>query len=421
MKATIVARHTAVVALALLTGLASLVLGQKRITDLKPTLILISADGFRYDYIDKFDTPTLKSMAADGVRAKWMEPSFPTKTFPNHYTVATGLYPARNGIVDNNVWAFGTVFSMGNRNEVENPRWWLGEPIWVTAQKQGQIAASYFFVGSEAPIKGVRPTFWRSYNGGVPPQMRVDSVLGWLDLPTGKRPTMITMYFSDADDAGHEFGPESTENRYAVSNVDSYVKRLRDGLRARGIENKVNIIFVADHGMAPYKVTNVTFLDDYFDLKLAERVLWSNEMVHIFPKEGQEASIMMKIGNLKNVSCWKKSDVPARFHYSGGDRIAPIVCMSALGWVTTSHPRYDSWMATVPDPERTRGGHGYDPQLPEMRATFIANGPAFKKGYLAEPFSNVNVYNIMCDILGLKPAPNDGVFDSVKGMMAPKR
>lgn len=421
MKETTAAKRITVVALIVLTTFASLVFGQKKITDLKPTVILISADGFRWDYIDKFNAPTLKSMAADGVRARWMEPSFPSKTFPNHYAVATGLYPAHNGIVDNNVWAFGTVLSMGNRKEVENPRWWLGEPIWVTAQKQGQIAASYFFVGSEAPVAGVRPAFWRSYNGGVPPQLRVDSVLGWLDLPVSKRPTMITMYFSDADDAGHEFGPESEENRYAVANVDSYINRLEDGLKARGIQDRVNIIFVADHGMAPYKVTNATFLDDYFDLNLAERILWSNEMVHIFPKAGQEDTVFSKIRNLQNVTCWKKNDIPARFHYSGSDRIAPIVCMSALGWVTTSHQRYDSWMATIPDRERTRGAHGYDPQLPEMRATFIANGPDFKRGYVAEPFSNVNVYNIMCEILGLKPAPNDGDFDSVKGMMSPKR
>src|SRR5690606_13073815 len=154
---------------------------QKRIRDLKPTVILISLDGFRYDYIDKFNTPELKRLARTGVRAKWMIPSFPTNTFPNHYTIATGLYPGHHGIVDNNVWDFGSTFPIGDRTKVQDARWWLGEPIWVTAQEQGQIAASYFFVGSEAPVKGVHPKYWTTYNGKVPPQMRVDKVLSWLD------------------------------------------------------------------------------------------------------------------------------------------------------------------------------------------------------------------------------------------------
>jgi len=153
-------------------------IAQKPIKDLKPTVILISLDGFRYDYLEKFSPPTLNRLARTGVRAKWMIPSFPTKTFPNHYTIATGLYPAHHGIVENNVYDFGTVFTMSKREEVQNPRWWLGEPIWVTAEKQGQIAASYFFVGTETKIEDTQPTFWRAWNGTVPPQMRVDKVFG---------------------------------------------------------------------------------------------------------------------------------------------------------------------------------------------------------------------------------------------------
>jgi predicted AlkP superfamily pyrophosphatase or phosphodiesterase len=390
---------------------------QKRITDLKPTVILISADGFRHDYMDIHKPATINSLASAGVRAKWMESSFPTKTFPNHYTVATGLYPANNGIVDNNIFDFGTVFSMSRREEVENPRWWLGEPIWVTAQKQGQIAGSFFFVGTEAPVMGIRPTFWRNYNGGVPPQMRVDTVLKWLDLPVDKRPTMIAMYFSDPDDAGHEFGPDSEELKYAVKNVDAYIGRLTDGLKARGIFDKVNIILVSDHGMTTQNLKNVTFLDDHFDLGLAERILWSNEMVHIFPKTGKTEEIYERVKGLEKVSCWRKDEIPARFNYKGSNRIAPIVCMSELGWITTNRANYQTWMARTNDKDKPRGAHGYDPKHPDMRAFFVAHGPAFKKRYVAEPFTNVEVYNIMCSILGLKPAKNDGDFDRVKGMM----
>ncbi len=383
----------------------------KPIKDLKPTVILISLDGFRYDYLDKYQPKTLSQLAKNGVRAKWMIPSFPTKTFPNHYAVATGLYPSHNGLVENNVYDFDTVFTMSKRKEVENPRWWFGEPIWVTAEKQGQIAASYFFVGSETLIKGEQPTTWRTYNGRVPNDMRVDKVLSYLDLPQSERPTMISMYFSDTDDVGHEFGPDSEELKYAVWSVDNDIKRLIDGLKARKVDKKVNVIIVSDHGMANYYYKNVTFLDDYFDLeKLTERILWTNEIIQIFPKANKLDEIYSKINNLPHVTCWKKADIPARLNYSDSTRIAPIVCSTEQGWITATHKKHEDWTKDMDEKElnRPRGAHGYDNKYQEMQATFIGHGEAFKKGFIAEPFENVEVYNVMCKILNLKPASNDG-------------
>lgn len=390
---------------------------QKPIKDLKPTVILISLDGFRWDYLEKFNPPTLKRLAKEGVRAKWMIPSFPTKTFPNHYTIATGLYPEHNGIVENNVYDFGTIFSMSKREEVQNPRWWFGEPIWVTAEKQGQIAASYFFVGTETKIEGEQPTFWRTWNANVPPQMRIDKALGWLDLPQKERPTMITLYFSDVDDAGHAFSPDSEETKYAVGNVDGYIERLMRGLKARKIDKKVNVIIVSDHGMAPYSVKNATFLDDKFDFDLTERILWTNEIVQIFPKQGKTDEIFSKIGKLDHATCWKKADIPARLHYQDSPRIAPIICSSEEGWMTTSHKRYDDWIVDIEDVTKPRGAHGYDNRYQSMQATFIAHGAAFKKGFIAEPFENIQIYNLMCRILGLTPAKNDGNLDAVQNML----
>ncbi len=390
---------------------------QKPVKDLKPTVILISLDGFRYDYLEKFNPPMLNKLAKEGVRAKWMIPSFPTKTFPNHYTIATGLYPAHHGIVENNVYDFGTVFSMSKREEVQNPRWWFGEPIWVTAEKQGQIAASYFFVGTETKIEGEQPTFWRAWNGTVPPQMRVDKALGWLDLPQKERPTMITLYFSDVDDAGHAFSPDAEETKYAVQNVDGYVERLMRGLKARKIDKNVNVIIVSDHGMAPYLPKNATFLDDYFDFELTERILWTNEIVQIFPKDGKTDEIYSKISKLDHATCWKKADIPARLHYRDSPRIAPIICSSEEGWMTTSHKRYDDWIADVEDITKPRGAHGYDNRYQSMQATFIAHGASFKRGFIAEPFENIQVYNLMCRILGLTPAKNDGNLDAVQNML----
>ena len=409
-------KFKAIIALLTLLVFAVTADAQNERKDFGETVILLSLDGFRYDYIEKHGAPTLDRYSKQGVRAKWMNVAFPTKTIPNHYTVATGLYPARHGIVDNNMFAFGTVFSMSRREEVENPRWWLGEPIWVTAETQGVKAASFFFVGSEAPVKGFRPSIWNRYNGGVPPQMRVDTVLSWLDLPERERPRLITFYFSDTDDAGHEFGPDARETKYAVGNVDSYVKRLMDGIEKRGIADRVNVIIVSDHGMAPVDYRNATFLDDHFNLDLAERILWSNEVVHIFPKPGKTEEIHSAVKGLQQVTCWKRDEIPARFRYSGSDRIAPIVCMSAEGWITTNRQRYNDWMRNIADPERPRGAHGYDPGLTSMRAIFLAWGPSFKNGYTAEPIENVDIYNIVSQILGLKPAENDGDIERVKSM-----
>ncbi len=392
---------------------------QKRIDDLRPTVILISLDGFRYDYLEKFRPPTLNKMAREGVRARWMIPSFPTKTFPNHYTMVTGLYPQNHGLVENNVYDFGEIFRIDDREQVHSSRWWLGEPIWTTAEKQGQVAASYFFVGSEAEIGGKRPTLWRTYNGRVPPEMRVDKVLGWLDLPADKRPTIITLYFSDTDDAGHEFGPDAEETRYAALNSDRYVRQLVDGLAARGISDRVNIMIVSDHGMAARDQRNAIVMDDYFDTKdktLAEPILTTGEIWQIFPKPGKEAVIVDRLKSIKNVTCWRKKDIPVRLKYNKGPRVAPIVCASDEGWAMTSRERFETTMKSL-DFDKTRGAHGYDNKYESMRATFIARGPAFKRGFVADPFENIHVYEIMCKILGLKPAKNDGDLTAVKGMM----
>lgn len=393
--------------------------GQQKINDLKPTVILISLDGFRYDYVDRYKPTAIAELARTGVRAKWMIPSFPTKTFPNHYTVATGLYPQNHGIVDNYVYDFGEIFSMSKRKEVENPRWWWGEPIWVTAEKQGQIAASYFFVGTETMIQGEAPTHWRIYNGRVPNIMRVDKILSYLDQPREKRPTILSMYFSTTDDVGHEFGPEADETKYAVLEVDGYIKRLVDGLKRRGIEKKVNIIITSDHGMAAVDQRNAVVMDEYFnteDKSIADPLLTSGEIWQIFPKPGKEAGIVAGLKTIKNARCWQKADIPTRFHYNQGKRIAPIICSPDEGWFLTSRDRYETQKKSD-DFAQTRGAHGYDNKYQSMQATFIAHGAAFKRGHVAEPFENVEVYNIMCKILGLKPAKNDGDLNRVIKML----
>lgn len=391
-------------------------LAQKPIRDLKPTVILVSLDGFHPDYLGKYSPPTLNKLAKNGVRAKWLIPSFPTKTFPNHYTIATGLYPENHGIIENNIYDFDTVFTLGKREEVQNSRWWLGEPIWVTAEKQNQRAAAFFFPGTEAEIAGFRPTFWKTYDGKIPNEERVAQILRWIDLPENERPTFYTLYFSDTDDAGHGFSPDSDEVKRAVAKVDGDLKRLYDGLKRRKIEKKVNLIVVSDHGMATVNQSNVVKLDDYFNFEDAERILWTGEIVQIFPKENKLKEIASKLKNVNNATCWKKAEIPQRFHYNESPRIAPIICSANEGWVLTNAERFAEAQKRE-NFNRARGAHGYDNQLESMRALFIAHGEAFEQKKTVEPFANIEIYNLMCRILGLTPARNDGDFKNVKHLL----
>lgn len=392
----------------------------KPIRDLRPTVILVSLDGFRYDYLSKYQPANLNSLAREGVRARWMIPSFPSKTFPNHYTIATGLYPQHHGIVENNIYdtRFDKIFTLSDRDEIEKGRWWLGEPIWITAQKQGQRTGSIFYPGTEARIAGLRPNYWKTYDEHMPNEERVDAILGWLDLPVGQRPTFLSLYFSDVDDAGHAHGPGSLETKNAVQNVDRAVGRLVAGLKARDVFAKLNLIVVSDHGMATVDFNNAIILDELFDTKLAERIFWTREIISIFPKAGKEDEIYTTLKSRLPLSAriYRKRELPARLHYSNSPRIAPLLVLPKEGWILTNRTSFEE-MKKNGDMKHVRGAHGYDNQLISMRAIFIAHGPEFRKRTIAEPFENVQVYNIMATLLGLKPAPNDGNYKTVRAVL----
>jgi predicted AlkP superfamily pyrophosphatase or phosphodiesterase len=404
-------RHSLLIAFVLLTVGVPACGPSKSIKDLRPTVILVSLDGFRFDYLEKYQPPNLLSLARDGVQAKWMIPSFPSKTFPNHYTIATGLYPQNHGIVENNVFdkGFNATFTMSNREEVQNGRWWLGEPIWVTAEKQGLRTGPLFWPGSEAEIAGARPAYWKPYDGKMANEARVDTILSWLDLPPAERPTFLSLYFSDVDSAGHDFSPDAIETRNAVLKVDTDLGMLVDGLKARGIFAQVNLIIVSDHGMATQDPKDAVILDELVDTNLAEKILWSSEIVSIFPNPGKEDAIYesLKAKLPPQAKVYRKAEMPGRFHYSNSPRIAPLLVLPEEGWTVTTRKRFDE-MKAKDRKNGLRGGHGYDNELPSMRAIFIAHGSAFKKGSLIEPFENVQVYNVMIRILGLRPAPNNG-------------
>ena len=363
------------------------------------TVVLISLDGFRRDYLEWHAPPTLLTLAAEGVVADAMLPSFPTLTFPNHYTIVTGLRPQNHGIVNNNMYdqVFKAAFSLGNEGPRED-RWWGGEPIWSTAEKQGVRSAAFFWPGTEAEIAGARPTRWMRYDGRVPYATRVDSVLSWLSLPQGERPRIITLYFEEPDHTGHQAGPRSAEVREAVLKSDSALARLVGGLRQRGLLDSVNLVIVSDHGMTEVTPERHVYVSDVLDT--AEfHVVAGGPVFMGWSRTGDNAGMVAALKRLPHVSAWLTEDVPARLHFNDHRRITPVVAVADDGWVIAGNR---SW--------RVSGGgrHGYDNALPSMRTIFIARGPAFRRGARIPEFSNVDVYSLLAQVLGLTSAPNDG-------------
>lgn len=385
----------------------------------RPAVLLVSIDGFRADYLERPAAVQLRRLAAEGVRARWLTPIFPSKTFPNHYAIVTGLYAEHHGIVSNTMWDPGTNrwFRMSDRGAVRDSSWWRGEPIWVTAVKQGLRSAPFFWPGSEAAIEGIRPTYWARYDPGMANAERVRRVLDWLSLPDGRAPSFATLYFNDVDHAGHDFGPDAPETDAAIARVDSTIGLLMAGLDARGLAGRVNVIVVSDHGMAALSPERTIYLRDYIDLAHVT-VVEKSPVAELAPKAGREQEIYGRLhGANPHLSVYRKADTPGRWHYRDDPRIPSIIAVAVEGWQISTRARADT--ASVRAGER--GTHGYDPAVPSMRALFIGRGPAFHRGLVVPPFTNVHLYDLMARILGLTPAPNDGNLDSVRAVLQPSR
>ena len=376
--------------------------------DLQPTVILISFDGFRWDYTSKAPTPHLRRLMTRGVHARNLIPEFPSKTFPNHYSIVTGLYPGHHGIVANNIFdpPTGRLFAPAKAAEVRDPMWWGGTPIWTLVERSGVPSATMFWPGSEAPHDGVMPRYWEAYNESKPGNARVDQVLAWLDQPTALRPRLLTLYFEDTDTAGHDRGPDSKDVRDAIVRVDGYLGRLVDGLTRRGILDRVNIVVVSDHGMAAVDDKRIVVVDDYIsldDVTIAD----INPTLSLFPKAGKEDAVYARLaGANPHLKIFKRADTPERWHYRDHPRVPPILGVADEGWQVLRRVSVANIAARTIGGQR--GAHGYDPQLMSMRAIFVAAGPAFKRGVTVEPFENVSIYGLVAQILGVTPPPNDG-------------
>lgn len=394
------------------TGLAQVISGGVNAPEHqgKPYLIVVSFDGLRPDYLDRVETPNFDRVAAAGAVAEGLVPVFPPKTFPNHYSIATGMYADRHGLVDNRFYdpVFEATYALADRSTVEDGRWYDGEPIWVTAERQGMVSAAYFFVGTEAPVGGVRPTHFRRYDGSVPNDARVDAVLEWLREPETSRPHLIMLYFSTVDDAGHRHGPDAPEVDDAIRSVDATLGRLLDGIERLPIADRVNLVLVSDHGMIGVDPERAEFLDEIVDLEGVEVIGGGPYATLWFRDRARMDEVVAALGEgLRHATVYRRHEIPDRFRYAGSRRVGDALVLAEPEWQVGVRGR------------ASRGGaHGYDPQEPRMHGIFIAAGPAIRPGARLPAFQNVHVYPLLAHILGLRPNPAiDGRLDVVRPVL----
>jgi predicted AlkP superfamily pyrophosphatase or phosphodiesterase len=374
----------------------------------KAIVILISIDGFRWDYLERFEPPALRRLAADGVRAEGLIPQFPSKTFPNHYTIVTGLTLAHHGIVSNNMRApdIPGEFAMSNREVLADPRWWGGEPIWNTAERQGRRAAAMFWPGSETVIGGHQATFWTPFDDDYPNSARVNRILAWLRLPENERPSFLTLYFSDVDSAGHSRGPDSQDVRDAVTRVDQSIEQLVAGVNQIGLADRVHYVVVSDHGMATLTPDFMIVLDDYIDPATVDVVDWA-PVLALSPKDGNVDGLYAALKDRHPaLAVYRRDDIPAEYGLAGHPRVPAIFGVAKEGWFITSKRELRRW--SEPDRHPPGGTHGYVATAKSMQGLFVATGPRIKRGVVVKPFENIHIYDFMCALLGLTPAKNDG-------------
>jgi len=372
-------------------------------------VIMLSMDGFRWDYADRVATPNLDKIAQKGVRAKSLKPSFPTKTFPNHYSMATGLYPDHHGIVLNSFYdpESGEYYHIFDRDAVEDGSFYGGEPIWVTAEKQGITTGSYFWVGSEAEIAGFRPTYWKIYDHDFPYKQRIDSVMSWLKKPEAERPHLITWYFDEPDHTGHNSGPDSEDLNSKIIQLDFLLGYFMLELEKLPIAEQVNVIVTSDHGMSNISNDKKVVLEDHLNMDWVAELEGYNPNFNIMAREGFIDSIYLSLTGLEGILVWKTGKLPERLFYGSHPRTMDLVVVADSSWSVVK--KAEKWVGG--------GAHGFDNDNRDMHAIFYAYGPAFKVGHVSPTFNNVDIYPLICEILGLDPAPVDGKLVNVKGLL----
>lgn len=382
----------------------------------KPYVVLVSIDAFRWDYINRGITPSLSQIKEEGVSALSLQPSFPSKTFPNHLSIITGMYPESHGIISNNFTNLftGEKYSMGIESAVSDSKWYLGEAFWETAKRNGIKTASFYWPGSEVLNSQKRPDYFKAYKKGTTDDEKLDGVLAWLRIPYAERPHFITVYFEQVDTKTHQFGPNSKEASAVIKEIDSVIARLKDNFTKAGLRDSINLIVLSDHGM--------TEIDDKKTANIEQiigdsscKVINTGPVGLVQVPEGKEKSVYEKLKKNENhYKVYYKDEVPEYYHYSKHPFITQIVVIADLGWSLI-----DNRMAKKLDTEKGKvGDHGFDNHQIDMHGFFVAEGPSFKKHYATGTLWNIDIYPLLCKIFNIQPRSNiDGKAERIEFLL----
>jgi len=378
----------------------------------KPYLILVSFDGFRWDYSERGITPNLDKVKKEGVHALSLRPSFPSKTFPNHYSIVTGMYPENHGIIFNNFINIFTKekFSLSDTSAVRNGEWYLGEAFWETAERNGINSGCYFWPGSELSLDYRRADLYEQYDHNRPYKERIDGVLEWLKMPEKERPHFITLYFHDTDSYGHSYGPSSTEINQSIQRLDSLAGYLFYGLESIGMVDSTNVIFVSDHGMTEIseeKTINVEKMLSAYKIEIGG--IKPVMMIEPAKEDFQDVFNILK-ENENHYKVYLKNKLPSHYHFSQHTFIYSIILVADLGWSLVN----EEWLNSMKN-DYSKGNHGYDNNHTDMHGIFIAQGPNFKNNYHTGTLWNIDIYPLLCKIFDIEPRTNiDGKSERIE-------
>ena len=380
-----------------------------------PYVILVSFDGFRWDYLNRNITPNLDEVIQDGVRASLLRPISPSKTFPNHYSIISGMYAENHGIIFNSFEDTHTCdyYRIGDTSAVRNPKWYKGEAFWETAENNGITTASYFWPGSEMNDAKRRPKYFKRYQHNEPYKNRIDGVINWLQLPHKDRPHFITLYFHDTDTYGHDFGPNSPEIDQSIQRLDSLVGYMNQKLINIGMADSVNIIYVSDHGMTEIdtsRIINIEKILNGFNYKFGG----IKTLAMIEPQENHYDSVLTLLKrNEFHYTVYRKEQLPDYYHFRNDDNIFPIILSADLGWSLVN----DNQLSKM-NKYGNKGNHGYDKDYINMHGIFLAKGPNFKTNYQTGTVWNIDINPLLCKIFNIYPNPKiDGKLERIEFLL----
>ncbi len=376
----------------------------------KNYVVIVSLDGFRHDYPELYNAENILKIAEKGVRVERLIPSNPTKTFPNHYTLATGLYPDHHGIIGNSFFdvKLKKKYALGDKETVGNGEFYGGEPIWNTVEKAGLKAATYNWVGSEADIQGMRPSIWKEYDGSVTFEQKIDSAITWLNRPEPNRPRLVMLYHSEPDHSGHVYGPNSKEVEKQVHYTDKQIGNLHRRLMQLPIAKNINFILVSDHGMRSISKERVVLLENYLKDDWIEGVYGGNPVYTIKAKPGKTKQVYNTLKKIKHLKVYLKGKAPKSLHIANHPNTGDMIVFAEKGYSVFYKIKFGADFG---------GTHGYINTDKQMAAVFVAQGNMFRKGFTKTSIRNVDVYNLMTYILGISPAKNDGNCRRIKPLL----